>query len=169
MTYEIVIFNQQPVVEIAKESFVEALNESNLFKLCEQYALDPAVIEPLLTNLEVVTVENEPSPFFILRYHPGGLRPIVVDYWDLSNVKGKAFLRDVIELVSTDWLIERLQETGFIIRLELIKSQLLDAGLLLAYELARWMADQGSGIVRGLDGNWYRLNRHKAFLKMKAD
>jgi hypothetical protein len=169
MPYQIVIFNQQPVVEIAKESFVEVLNESNLFTLCEQYALDPAVIEPLLSNLEVVTVENDPSPFFLLRYHPGSLHPIVVDYWDLSTIKGKAFLSDVIELASTDWLTERLEATGYIICIELIKSQLMDAGLLLAYELARWMADQGCGIVRGLDGNWYRLNRHKAFLKMDAD
>ena len=45
--------------------------------------------------------------------------------------------------------------------------QLTDMGLLLAYEVARWIAHQGSGIVLGLDAAWYRLNEHQAFIPLQ--
>jgi hypothetical protein len=47
---------------------------------------------------------------------------------------------------------------------ELARLQSSDLGILLAYELARWISFKGTGLIYALDGVWYRLNAHKAFL-----
>ena len=39
-------------------------------------------------------------------------------------------------------------------------------GILLAYEVARWAANLRKGLIYGLDGTWYRLNRHQAFIPL---
>ena len=54
-----------------------------------------------------------------------------------------------------------------LVSIELAEDQLQDLGLLLAYELARWAAVQGRGVIQALDGRWYRLNAHKAFLPVE--
>jgi hypothetical protein len=54
-----------------------------------------------------------------------------------------------------------------IVSVELDADQLQDLGLLLGYELARWAAVRGKGVMLGLDGRWYRLNAFKAFLPLE--
>jgi hypothetical protein len=60
----------------------------------------------------------------------------------------------------------RLMQVQAVYMIELLETQLTDMGLLLAYEFARWAAQRGSGIVLGLDGVWYRLNAHQAFIPL---
>jgi hypothetical protein len=61
-----------------------------------------------------------------------------------------------------------LAHTAQVVAVSLEADQLQDLGLLLGYELARWAAVQGQGIMRALDSRWYRLNAYKAFLPLEA-
>jgi hypothetical protein len=43
----------------------------------------------------------------------------------------------------------------------------MDMGLLLGYEIVRWLGVQSAGIVRDLVGNWFRINQYQAFVPIE--
>ncbi|QRN82703.1 hypothetical protein JR338_09780 [Chloroflexota bacterium] len=159
MPFLIRVFNSIPIGPVDPQEVLAAITASNYQTLCRQYGLDPVLIEPGLSQLSVLTAPDLAAPFFTVVYRENGEPPIVVniDEWDARNFEAVAFVPpaglrsvffDAVQLVS----------------IELEEDQLQDLGLLLAYEVARWAAFQGKGILLGLDGRWYRLNAHKAFL-----
>jgi hypothetical protein len=62
---------------------------------------------------------------------------------------------------------EHLDAANFLVEIELMQHQLLNMGLLIAYEAARWAAFKGAGIIFGLDRTWYHLNQYRAFLPLE--
>lgn len=164
MNYWILIFNQQVMGTVNEEQFLQTITASNYETLCRQYGLSALMIEPALANLKVVLAPGGFSLFFLLHYHPQEQRPIVGYQWDSDQGYAEALIRHAVDDTQSNAVKNHLPQTQFIFGIELAQSQLRDMGLLLAYEVARWAADEGQGIIRGLDGNWYRLNQHKAFV-----
>lgn len=169
MSYWIMVFNQRLMDEVDEKKLVTAIAESNIHTLCAQYALDPALIESALMNLSVICAGGQMSPFFVLRYQPEGKPPLVVNRWAVDSAAGCKMLKNAKAELQNDLGEELLDQTHQIIGIELGAGQLRDMGLLLAYELARWAAFEGGGIVRGIDGEWYRLNPNKAFIPLKNE
>ena len=167
MNYWIFVFNKKTIEPINEEGLLERITDSNFEILCRQYGLDPLMIQPTLAQLQIVLAPKDLSPFFLLQYHPQGKRPIVVYRWDSHQDYGKALLQDAVGDNQQEEIQEHLAQTQYLIGIELAQSQLRDMGLLLAYEVARWAADVGHGLLRGVDGKWYRLNLHKAFIPLK--
>jgi len=166
MSYWIFIFNQQPLRQEDTRKVREAVAESNFSTLCKQYHLNAKMIHPALEHLEIVDGEEAFSIFLLLHYHPKNQCPIRVYYWDSQQETGKALIHDALDEVRVFGVREKLSTATQVLAVELMETQLQDMGLLLGYEVARWAAKQGTGIIRGLDGIWYRLNRHKAFIPM---
>lgn len=164
MNYWILIFNKKAIGSIDEEGLLEKITDSNYETLCRQYGLNPSMVQPTLAQLQIALAPEGLSPFFLLQYHLKGEWPIVVYRWDLDQDYGKALLEDAVGVVQSEEIQEHIVQTQFILGIELAQTQLRDMGLLLAYEVARWAAEGGQGILRGLDGKWYRLNRHKAFI-----
>ena len=164
MSHWMMILTQRRLGRVNKEDVLAAITAANFYTLCDQYGLDPALIQPALDQLEVEIADSRHLPFFFLRYQPRHQPPIVVTEWAVAAKAGKQFLVDVIEGFPTPFEGEHLVETRFIYSVELVESQLGDMGLLLAYELARWVMKEGVGIMLGLDRTWYRLNPHQAFI-----
>lgn len=162
MPYSILVFNQKPISEIVPEVILSAVTESNYQTLCRQYALDPALIESATTHLRLIGPHIGKVPFFALAYGPAAKRPVLVHLVDLD----RSLRAEMAQVWATAprKLEASLREAKQVVRVDLGRAQLADMGFLLAYELARWAAVSGRGIVRGLDGRWYRLNRYKAFL-----
>ncbi len=159
MPYLIRVFNTTPISLVDPQDVLAAITESNYQTLCLQYGLDPALIEPGLARLGVLAAPDLAAPFFTVVYREDGKRPIVVNIedWDSRDFEAKFFLPPQPLQVA-------IQNAVQLVSVELEEDQLQDLGLLLAYEMARWAAVQGKGILLGLDGRWYRLNAHKAFL-----
>ena len=132
--------------------------------LCEQYQLDPALIEPARSNLEVIVSKENIVPYFIVKYRSDTDQPIIVYDWDIESDKGREFLVRILEGVITNEVTDALSAVESIIEVELEPGQLNDMGLLLAYEIARWAGNEGQGVILGLDNIWYRLNDHLAFI-----
>jgi hypothetical protein len=134
--------------------------------LCRQYGLDIALISPAMDHLVVDGSEDERVPYFIVRYQPENHTPLVISKIGLAACWfGPAFTdggQDALSVPVNDHLMRTQEAYSVALR----DTHLIDLGLLLAYEIARWVAQRGSGIVFGLDGGWYRLNAHQAFIPM---
>jgi hypothetical protein len=160
--YSILVFNRKPISIINPEAVLAAVTGSNYQTLCRQYGLDKELIEPAKAYLRLIGSQGGDSPFFALVYGPAAQRPVMVHLFDLDQAR-RAELSTVLA-AAPQALDLNLAASVQVVRIELGREQLADLGLLLAYELARWAAVNGEGVLRGLDGRWYRLNRHRAFL-----
>jgi hypothetical protein len=164
LVYSISVFNTKQIKGIDPLEVLAAVTSSNYHTLCDQYGLDQALIEPTLLHLNVMVESQESLGYFILEYRPQGRRPIFIHLLNPSDIeleKLKRLWNDAPQAIR-----KKLSGIKQIVRIELEEDQLRDLGLLLGYELARWAAESGDGVVQGLDGNWYRLNQHKAFLPL---
>jgi len=169
MAYWTMIFNQSSIDVVDEKKLITAITESNFHTLCAQYGLESALIEPALMNLSVVSAGGQMLPLFMVQYQPEGKRAVMVYRWEGKSANGRRLLKHANEEIKASASEELLSQTHQIMGIELAKGQLQDMGLLLAYELARWAAYEGGGIIRGIDGVWYRLNRHKAFIPLSDD
>lgn len=165
MEQEILVFNPQPLGKIDPENLKHALLKVNFVTLCRQYGLTSTLIDSVKENLEVVVSKNQDFPYFLVKYGKDNKRPLFVYERQLKSRKGKGVyqgLHDDSKVVDM-----HLNKPNFLVEIELGQKQLSDMGLLLAYEIARWAAVKGGGIVLGLDGRWYFLNQHEAFLLLE--
>ena len=166
MPYSIVIFNQRPLGRFTRESLLAAITVSKFSTLCVQYGLDPALIQPALDHLAVDMAVGGQVPYFMVRYQPGNQPPIVVSEQEPEGAFEQERLMETIGEGAPLYVWEQLSRTRAICSVELVEPHLADLGLLLGYELARWAAASGDGVVLGLDGIWYRLNVHHAFIPL---
>lgn len=164
MAYWVMIFNRRSIDVLDADKILAAITESNFYTLCAQYDLDPAVIDPALANLSIVCTSEMITPIIVVNYQPVEKPPVVVHRWPVQSSMGRTMLEKAKVEVHTDEGKKRLMQAQQILGIELSHAQLRDMGLLLAYELARWAAYEGEGLVRGIDGQWYYLNKHKAFI-----
>lgn len=160
MAFLIHVFNTVAIEKVHPQEILAAITESNYRTLCRQYGLDPDLIDEARANLRVLAAPEAAAPFLTLAYRPGGVRPVVVHFQDRGEISGR--LPSAPESVR-----KTLSAAVQIVSVELDADQLQDLGLLLGYELARWAAVRGKGVMLGLDGRWYRLNAFKAFLPLE--
>lgn len=168
MRYSILVFNQKPMAKINPVALAKRMQSSSFLKLCDQYGVDQALIQPALLHLEVKAASKESFSYFILSYQPQPKPPIVVSHWELTPSEVEQRLSEIKTNLSAP-VYDELINTAQLYSIELTKPQLKDMGLLFAYELARYLAEQNSGLVYGLDRCWYRLNSHRAFIPVAGN
>lgn len=164
MSYRILIFNQCPLNQFSPAELMEHLRAVHYSTLCRQYGLNPALISPAMKYFAIDGSKEVRLPYFIVRYQPKNQPPIVVSKVDLAEVwQGLTERHQTAQPLPVH---EQLVSTQEAYSLTLGEAQLRDLGLLLAYEIARWLAHRGAGLVFGLDGTWYRLNAYQAFIQV---
>ncbi len=166
MSYWITVYNTRSLGVFSEEEFLNAITQSDYETLCEQYGIDPRYIKPGLAGLQLRKATPSVSSFFTLSYGAAYQRPLVIDLWETSQSSGESMLQEAVERAGAEMIHKHLRNCVAIVTIELSRRQLFDLGLLLGYEIARWAASQGQGIMEGLDGAWYRLNRYQAFLPL---
>jgi len=167
MSYWILVFNQQPVNDLDPDMLFNALARSNFSTLCKQYGLDPGLIDLTREHLAICSAPGSTALCLLLRYRPEGQPLVGVYRWQTDcDTRRKILSRALTNTLSED-VRGKLHTATQIFGIELSPIQVRDMGLLLGYELARWLADQGKGIIQGVDGIWYRLNRYLAFLPVE--
>ena len=164
--YWVQVFNQLPLNPFPGEDLLGALLGANYDSLCHQYGLDPQEISSTRARLEFITAPNDVAPFFLLDYRSEDGAPLVIYRWDAKQRAGVLWLEEAIKQSTLPKVKSHLAQTKELLAISLHPSHLADMGLILAYEVARWAAACGKGLVYGLDGAWYRLNRHRAFLPL---
>ena len=167
MAFTIWIFNQHSVIPHSADDILAAITEAHYTTLCAQYGIDPDLIAPAQKNLRVFLSPFGAASFFVVHYQATDGEPVVVS-WRPAPAGRETGMG--MELPSVPMACrERLAEAQQWVSVELTAAQLKGFGLLVGYELARWAACQGQGLVRALDGHWYRMNAYKAFLPAETD
>jgi hypothetical protein len=164
MRYTILVVNQQPLGAISAKALRLALMGVHFSKLCDQYQLDHRLIESVTSNLDVVVSKSDYCPFFYVRYGPAQDQLLFIYEWLVNTEKGKSIQQRLLGTHPEKAIKEGLLKARAMVEIELTQQQLTDMGLLLAYELARWAGSLGEGRVLSLEGKWYRLNVHRAFM-----
>lgn len=160
----ILVFNTKTILPVDPDALRQELLKVHFETLGQQYGLDQSLINPAKSNLEVIAAAESYISYFIVRYGGGQNQSIIVYEWDVNSDTGKHMLKDLSNEDLPEGLKTHLSSARFSLSIELGPSQLEDMGLLLSYELARWGAEKGEGVVRGLDGVWYELNQNWAFI-----
>jgi hypothetical protein len=164
MPYSIFVFNQCALGEISADELESDLKKVSFTTLCKQYGLDPQLIPEAQENLDVLAADSDVSPFFLVSYQPKKEKLITVFRREVRFPEDKALLMEFVQGQQSYSLKSALHQTCCFFRIDLEKSQLRDMGLLLGYEIARWLSFRGKGLVMDLQGMWYRLNVHQAFI-----
>ena len=169
MDYRILVFNYHSIKGFDKSALRMFLLGVNFDTLCVQYHLDPAQIPSTKTNLEVVVSRGGDMTYFLVNYRGEHHRPIVVNEWDVDEGRGKRMKENLLQKLDDEKIGSFISKSSFIVEIELSQTQLQEMGLLLAYEIARWGAKRGEGVILGLDQTWYRLNQHQAFVPINEE
>ncbi len=163
MPYWILVFSQKSLGNWEPTGLLDAIKGANFSMLCDQYGLDPILIPFNSAQLDVLLGGGHYAPFFVVRYAAKERRPLVIHCWETQEEEGFRLLQRAL-VTSPEHVNVRLRETHTILTIELSRSQLTDLGLPIAYEVGRWALEQGGGLLQGLDGVWYYLNQHAAFI-----
>ena len=126
---------------------------------------DEKVVDQALARLRIEAVSEPEGVKFRLRYRPPTFRPILIHVWDepgrvqtereegleqLEEVKGKAVKR----------VRSHLDQVAEVVALELGWSQLEDMGIVLAGQVAEYLATIGDGLIRDQNEDWWAVEDH---------
>lgn len=164
MAYGIVVFNQETIDHFDEGELLNSVTESNFHTLCEQYGLPPDLFRQGLSWLGLKLLVHDDLPMFQLNYRSLHHTPLTVYRWPADSLSGAAYMAQVQNGAENEIVQEYFTRITQVVLVEVSRSQLEDLGILLAYEIARWAAFSGNGIIHALDGKWYRLNKNKAFI-----
>lgn len=166
-SYWMMVYCPTKIKKINGDKLLDALKGANHHTLCSQYGLDHGLIAPALKNLDLfIPSDFEIVPYFVLKYRSGEAQPLIFESRIVEARTGKNFFKDGGQNEVFVSVLDELKRTRTVFLVSLTPAQLIDMGILLAYETARWILEHEGGVLRGLDGRWYRLNRHSAFLEI---
>ncbi len=166
MPWWVTIYNRRPIADMTPARLIDgitggdgtALAGTDYYSLAEEYDIeDEGAVSAALGNLSVLSDGDGPLDVEV-RYRPDArMRPIVVHHWrEPSRVQeeiAEAFgVRDVPE-DQRDAVAAATEVVG----IELGVSQLSDMGLVIANEVARYVAQKGDGVIVDDDGHWFAI------------
>ena len=125
--------------------------------LAEEYELDEDDLNEALEQLSVVAVSRESLDVELRYRRDPTARPVIVHLWTNPERVAEELeeTHDIRE--PPDGALPYLSACREIVGIELGYSQLEDMGLVLACELARYLAQKGDGIFVDDNNEWYAV------------
>lgn len=118
--------------------------------LAEDYDVDEDAVDAALGELRVAPASK--FDVYAVHYQAGTARPVFVRRWTKD---ASVHVEEAIERRSpSPALAKRLRASVDVIGIELGASQLSDFGIVVAYEIARYLSQKGDGIIVDLQDNW---------------
>ncbi|MDP1918001.1 MAG: hypothetical protein Q8L14_17285 [Myxococcales bacterium] len=156
MAWWLTVYCRKPISGLTPEQLTagitgrdpEAGAGDDYLTLAEGYDVDEALVKPALRALAI-------SKDLELSY--GEARPVVMHVWSSADRVAEE-LHEMHEVRAPPVSLHaRLAETKEIVGLELGFSQLESMGIVLAFELARYLAQKGDGVLVDDDDRWQRV------------
>ncbi len=149
MAWWLTVYCRRPVSTTSAEELQTGINGADYFTLAEDYDVDDALVGPAVKAL---TVSKDLHVSF------GDSRPIVVHVWSTPERVAEE-LSEMHEVRSPPKsLHEPLKATKEIVGIELGFSHLENLGAVIAYEIARYFAQKGDGLIVDDDDRWQRID-----------
>lgn len=128
--------------------------------LAETYGLDDdEAVDRALANLRIEPVTKPKGVKFSVYYKPGKSRPIQVHVWTGARLAEE--LEEAKELLATvrgpqvRRIRSRVAKSVEVVALELGIGQLEDPGIMLAGQMAEFLAAESDGVIRDQNDDWW--------------
>jgi len=134
-----------------------ALAGVDYLTLAEDYGVDVTLVDAALEALTVRPLRGADSGFEV-HYGSETNQVVVVRRWhDADRVAEE--IAEVVERRDLPSAAEpRIRDSREVIGIELEKHHLQDMGVVLAYEVARFLAQKGDGLILNDEGTWLRVD-----------
>jgi hypothetical protein len=162
MAWWLTVYCRKPVSGITPAQLLAGIRDEDrtapagvdYYTLAEHHDIDDqAVVDAALASLRVQGTGSGPD--CEVRYLPDeDVRPIVLHCWTTPERVAEELDEAKEGREVPPGALGRLKATKEIVAIELGFSQLEDMGIVLAYELGRYLAQKGSWILVDDDNNW---------------
>lgn len=165
MAWWLTVYCQKSVAELQPQQLDDGLRDRDpaapagvdYYMLAEERDLDDDAADDALERLEVVRVS--PGPLDVeIRYREGDARPIVVHLWHEPERVAEELEEAVETREAPEAVMTQLRGCREIVGIELGFGQLEDMGIVIAFELARYLAQKGDGVIVDDEDQWYTVD-----------
>jgi hypothetical protein len=134
--------------------------------LAEDYDVDDALVAPALACLRVAPFGDLPVEVAV-HYQPDhDARPVAVHCYH-SETRVREELEETREIRSPPAEVEStLTHCVEVVAIELGASQFETMGVVLSYEVARYLAQKGTGVFCDDENQWYAVDDHGALIDL---
>ena len=163
MAWWLTVYCREPVSTLAPLQLLAGIRDEDrsapagvdYWTLAEHFGIeDETVVDAALDRLRV-SADGDRGLGCEVRYQPeDDVRPIVVHCWTEPERVAEELEEAEEGRAPPPGALPRLRATKEIVAIELGFSQLEDMGIVLAYEIARWLAQKGDGLVVDDDDCW---------------
>ena len=139
-------------------------NLEDPYILAEGYGIEDeeTAVDRAMKHLRIEPVSKEPGVKFSIRYKPRNARPVLFHLWaqpkrvqterdealeQFDDTKGRTVAR----------IRKHLANCVEVVALELGWAQLEDMGIVLAGQIAEFLAVEGNGLIRDQNENWWSM------------
>lgn len=116
--------------------------------LAEDYGIDESLIENCSIAISVKEPPDASHAWYSVSFSSIGSDPVTIYRW-MQPERVSEEVSEMLERLGADdgELASRLKHTREVVGIELTSSQLADMGVVVAFEIARYIAQRGSGVV----------------------
>jgi hypothetical protein len=155
------VFCSLAVSQVTRADLTKALDDvEDLYTVAEGFGIeDESVVDAARDTLEIDGADGS----FELRYGDGSRRPIQLEVLT-DPARIRAIADEAIGELDPEYpdgakqVSAHLPNVTEIAVFELGFSQLEDMGVVIAGQLAEWLARKGSGLIRDQHDDWWRLD-----------
>lgn len=169
MSAWISVYCTHSLAQVTPAALDAALAQADFWTLAESYAIDEAQVKPALACLKI---ESEPAAEFQhynAIYREPTQRPVSITRWTgAAVVEQLAELHATLTAQGNGDIIQHLEQVIEIVNIELGYNQLTDMGILIAYEIARFLAMLGNGLIQDVSDSWWRIGKKGTFVHIIA-
>ena len=146
------VYSRRRLNGITPDQVLGALNQADLWTLAEDYDVDDDLVDAALPHLRVERVGPD---HLRVHYREPSQRQVEVRRWTASDRVAEEI--EELQLPSGnrgERIRGALAATVEVVGIEFGWSQTTDMGVVLAYEVARLLAAEGEGLIKGDDEAW---------------
>jgi hypothetical protein len=156
------IYCTRSVASITADDLISLLNDLDLYTIAEGFGIEDEeeVVDHALAHLRIEPVSKPKGVKFVVHYKPGKSRPVYVHLWnDPKRVQTER--EEALELLNNvrgrpvAGMRRRIAACVEVVALELGLKQVEDVGLVLAVQIAEFLAGEGAGLGRDHNDNWW--------------
>jgi hypothetical protein len=166
----ILLYCKRSLSEVTPEQVRAGIDEADWWTLAEGYGIeDEAAVNAALKYLRIKELSREAGKVrWRLFYRPARLRQIDIERWTDPSLVAEEVQEERPSLArmrkpAAKIIREHLAAVQETVGIEMGWDQLEGMPVVLAYEVARWLAHVGKGLIKDHDDHWWGLTRGGAY------